>query len=115
MRQKTALMIVIILGFGLIGTGFSAFYEQNELVGEGSDMHILKTTYGFPMRWYGYSQQQAFSANPIPKFYWFSLESLVLDTAFWVVISFFACFAIMKSVNTLRKTRTSKNLSVINI
>jgi len=115
MRQKTALMILIILGFGLIGTGLSAFYEQNELVGKGSNMHILKATYGFPMRWYGYSQQQAFSANPIPKFYWFSLESLLLDAAFWFAISFFACIATMKSVNILRKTRASKTLPVIKI
>jgi hypothetical protein len=38
-------MILIILGFGLIGTGLSAFYEQNELVGKGSDMRILKAIF----------------------------------------------------------------------
>ncbi len=46
---------------------------------------------------------------------WFSLESLLLDAAFWIAITFFVSIATMKLVNILHKTRASKNLSVINI
>jgi hypothetical protein len=50
-----------------------------------------------------------------PFGYWFSLESLILDAAFWFAISFFACLVTMKSVKILRKTIASKILPSINV
>jgi hypothetical protein len=113
MRKKSALIALVILAFGLIGTALSTLYVQNEFLlhtvhfGDPS-AEAWKFSYGFPLGWYGYSQQQVWSANPIPKFYWFSLGSLLLDAAFWVAISFFVSLAAIKSVNILRKTRASK-------
>jgi hypothetical protein len=76
----------------------------------------FKVSYGFPLGWYGHSHTEgsAIPVNGYPETYWFSLGSLLLDAAFWVAISFLVSFAAIKSVNTLYKTRASKNLSVIN-
>jgi hypothetical protein len=124
MRKKTALMILIILGFGLIGTSLSTLYTQNEFnrdIKATTRNDTFKVSHGFPVGWYGYTQTSIwylFHWTPpsiSPKIYWFSPESLLLDAAFWLAISFFVCVATMKSVNILHKRRASKNLSVIDI
>jgi len=124
MRKKSALIALVILALGLIGTGLSALYQQQGWqtteITEDEYMSTFKVSHSFPLSWYGYTQTRMWSTshtnipyNP-PEVYWFSLESLLLDAAFWVAISFFVCIATMKSVNILRKTEASKNLSVVN-
>ena len=55
-KKGTAILVaLIILAFGVIGTGLSAFREQNELIVDGWPMSTLKVAYGFPLGWYGYS------------------------------------------------------------
>jgi hypothetical protein len=125
MRKKSVLIVVVILAFGLIGTGLSALYQQQDWqtteITADKHMSTFKVSHGFPVGWYGYSQTTIWYTShwnaPYipPKIYWFSLESLLLDAAFWVAISFFVCIAAVKLVNKLRKTRASKNLSVVNI
>jgi hypothetical protein len=118
MRKKSVLIALVILAIGLIGTGLSILYVQNEFIGVhigDPSVGIWKFSYGFLLSWYGYSQAVVLAPIPTPKTYWFSLESLLLDAAFWVAISFSLCIATMKSVNMLSKTRASKKLSVINI
>jgi hypothetical protein len=115
MRKKTVLIALIILALGLIGTGFSALYEQGEFIVTNFPMGTRKVSYGFPLMWYGYSYAVVMFPVSTPRLYWFSLESLLLDAAFWFAISFVVCIATMKSVNMLHRTRVSKNLSVINI
>jgi hypothetical protein len=117
MRKKSALIALAILALGLIGTGVSIIYVQNEFIGVhvgDPSVGTWKFSYGFPLSWYGYSQAVVRVPTTTPKTYWFSLESFLLDAAFWIAISFFTCIATMKSVSMLHKTRTSKNLSVIN-
>jgi len=118
MRNKSVLIILVILSIGLIGTGLSALYTQKGYTDFTLGMTItLKTSYGFPLSWHGYSQTSGdvIPVKPLPSFdNWFSLESLLLDAALWFAISFFVTFATIKSVNMLHKTRTSKNLSVTN-
>jgi hypothetical protein len=118
MRKKSALIALVILALGLIGTSLSTLYKQNEHVGDITARIVtFKVSYGFPLSWYGYSRTSMGmpTFSPIPEIYWFSLESLLLDAAFWFAISFSVCIATMKSVNMLRKARASKILSVIDI
>jgi hypothetical protein len=114
LRKKSVLIVLVILAIGLVGTGLSAFYMQNEY---SADTTVTKFTdkisHGFPLGWYGHSD--TWGGIPFSATYWFSLESLLLDAAFWVAISFFVSFGAIKSVNRLHKTRASKNLSVIKI
>ena len=116
MRRKSVLVALVVLAFGLIGTISSGFYVQNQFVKVAST-GIVEASYGFPLGWYGYSQNHSLGREIAVSFkvYWLSLESLLLDGAFWVAISFAVSIAVMKSVNMLRKTRASKILSVINI
>jgi hypothetical protein len=115
-KKRTAILIaVVILALGLIGTGLSALYEQNEFITfEGGPMGTLKASYGFPLSWYGYSQEEVLAPISTPKMYWFSLESFLLDTALWLAISSFVCITAIKSVMVFRKARDSKILSAIN-
>jgi hypothetical protein len=115
MRKKSALIALVILALGLIGTSLSTLLKQNEYIGYPPKVTV-KESYGFPRGWYGYSHIEQMMPVLHPEMvYWFSLGSLLLDAAFWIAISFFVCIATMKSVNMLRKTRASKILSVINI
>jgi len=116
MRKRTLLIASAVIALGLIGAGLSTLYRQNIITDFTGKQGVYKVSYGFPLGWYGHSH----TVGGIPLFpssetYWFSLESLLLDTAFWVAISSIGCVAIIKSMNMLHKTRASKNLSVINI
>jgi hypothetical protein len=124
MRNKTVLIALVVLALGLVGTGLSALYQQQDWqtteITTDKHMETFKESHGFPLSWYGYTQTTIWYLshwnppyNP-PKVYWFSLESLLLDASFWFAISFFVSIAI-KSVSILHKARASKNLSVINI
>jgi hypothetical protein len=106
MRKKSLLIALAILALGLIGTSFSELYVQNQIV-HATNEDTVNVSYGFPLSWHGYSQSylHRMIAVSFPENYWFSLESLLLDAAFWFAISFFLCIATMKSVNILHKTR----------
>jgi len=105
MRKKTVLIALVILAFGLVGTGLSTLYKQNEGIVITLMGFTREVSYGFPFGWYGYS----FTVTGIPDYhwglpplsYWFSLESLLLDVAFWFVISFFVSFVALKSARAL--------------
>ena len=114
-KKGTLILVALaILAFGLIGTGFSGLYVQNQFV-IVANTGIMKVSYGFPLSWHGYSQNYSLQLHPLdwgdvipPKVYWLSLGSLLLDAAFWFAISFFACVATMKSVKILLRTIASK-------
>ena len=97
MRKKTALAILIVLAFSLIGTGLSALREQSEFISYGGGLGTLKVAYGFPLNWIGYSEAQVF-APIFNKIYWFSLESFLMDTGFWLAVSFTAYIVAMELV-----------------
>jgi hypothetical protein len=111
LKKKSVLIALAILALGLVGTVLSAFHMQNESF---SDTTIAKYTvnisHGFPLGWYGHSV--TYGEIPFSATNWFSIESLLLDAAFWIAISFLACIALIKSMNILHKTRASKNLAV---
>jgi hypothetical protein len=116
MRKRTLLVALAILALGLIGTGISTLYRRNIITDFTGKQAVYKVSYGFPLGWYGHLH----ILGGIPIFlssetYWFSLESLLLDAAFWITISSIGCLAIIKSMNMLHKARASENLSVINI
>jgi hypothetical protein len=115
MRRKSVLVVLVILALGIIGTSLSTLYKQNEYIGY-PPADTFKESYGFPLGWHGYSITggSAIPVNPLPKAYWFSLESLLLDVAFWFTASFFVCLAVVKSATTARKA-ASKIMSVINV
>lgn len=113
-KKGTAVLVaLVILAFGLTGTGFSGLYVQNQFV-IVANTGIVKASYGFPLSWHGYLQNYSLQLHPHwgdvnpPKVYWLSLGSLLLDAAFWFAISFFACVATMKSVKILLRTIASK-------
>jgi hypothetical protein len=110
MRKKSVPIALVILEIGLVGTGLSTLYKKNELT---VNPLTYKAFYGFPLSWYGYSEQIVSLDGTMV--YWYSAEFFLIDTAFWFAISFFVSFAAIKSANILRRTRTSKNLSVFNI
>jgi len=115
MKKRTLLIALAVIALGLIGTGLSALYEQNEFIVTNFPMGTTKFSYGFPLGWQGYSIVEVGFPVPdgiIPEIHWFSLESFLLDAAFWVAISSVGCIAIVKSMNMLHKARTSKKLSV---
>ena len=103
MRKKTVLIVLAILALGLIGTGLSALYQQNEYIREpyydpktpAPVIGPIKVSYGFPLGWHGYSLMYIGPRN-FRSEYWFSLESLLLDAAFWIAISSIACIDIIK-------------------
>jgi hypothetical protein len=101
MRKKTVLIALVILALGLVGTGLSALYTRNEYIGE-PPVVTFKKSYGFPLVWHGYSLiYKGWIPYGFPSEYWFSLESLLLDAAFWFVISFFVSFVALKSARAL--------------
>lgn len=114
MRKKTALIVLVILALGLVGASLSALYEHGELTQGTLLGGTFKASYGFPLGWHGYSTN--YGGPPLvypstwPVFYWFSLESFLLDIAFWSAITSFAVFCTM-----FYKTRAFKKLSVIKI
>jgi hypothetical protein len=78
MRTKPVLVALLIITLGIIATLISGLYEQN-LSKEG----LSKMGYGLPLIWHGHS----WIVYPdMPTVYWYSLESFVLDTAFWCFI-----------------------------
>jgi hypothetical protein len=108
-RTAAILVAVVILGLGIIGTGLSTLYEQNEWLILGQ-VATIKVSYGFPVSWYGYSFREG-GATPIyppPRAYWFSLGSFLLDAAFWFAISFFVSIASVKPVKILLRKIGSK-------
>jgi len=119
-KKRTSILIALaILTLGLVGISLSTLYEQyeSEFLGTNFPLGLWKTSYGygFPLGWYGYSftfitgMQVPIGPVPAPpKVYWFSLESLLLDAAFWFAISFSVCVASTKSVEILLKTTASK-------
>jgi len=116
MRNRSVLFVLVILAMGLIGTGLSTLYTQRDDTGVHGLLVVTKVSCGFPIGWYGYSLISGDvlrALPPSPSFYWFSLESFLLDFALWFAVSFFVTFTTLKSVNMLHKTRTSKNLSLI--
>jgi hypothetical protein len=121
MRKKTVLIVLVILAFGLVGTGLSTLYKQNEYVEDIEANRVtVKVSYGFPLSWNGYSYTADIVFQKHTWFWgsassWFSLESILLDATFWIAISFLLYFTVLTSVNMLHKTRASKKLSAINI
>jgi len=112
MRKRTLLVAMAILALGLIGLSLSAQYQQpNELILK--PLWTVKTSYGFPLSWYGYSEQIVSLDGK--SIYWYSVESLLIDSVVWFAISFFVCVATFKSVNISQRTRASRNLSAINM
>jgi hypothetical protein len=116
LRKKNVLIALAIIAIGFVGTGLTTLYKQHEYIDFTGRQATYKESYGFPLGWYGYS----YIVGGVPilspiHVYWFSLLSLLLDAAFWVVISSIGCIAIIRSMNMLHKARASKNLSVINI
>jgi len=116
MKKRTVVVALAIIAIGFVGTGLSTLYKQHDYINFTGRQATYRESYGFPLGWYGYSQTvggipTAFS----PMIYWSSLGPLLLDVGFWIAISFLVSSAAIKSVNTLHKTRASKNLSVINI
>jgi hypothetical protein len=111
MRKRTLAIVLTILAFTVIGTILSTFYTDKY-----QDFVVHRVSYGFPISWHGYEMiggpAQSIAPHPT-EIHWFSLESFLLDIAFWFAISSLAVIVTMKSVNMLRKTRASKKLSVI--
>ena len=121
MRKKTALIVLVILALGLIGTSLSTLYIQSEHVEDFTANTVtVNVSFGFPLAWHGYSRTNDIVFQKHTKFWdsdihWFSSESLLVDVAFWFAISFFVCLIAIKSVNMSHKRVASKNLSVIKI
>ena len=116
LRKKYVLIALAIIAIGFVGTGLSTLYKQHDYINFTGRQATYKESYGFPLGWYGYS----YIVGGVPilspiHVYWFSLLSLLLDTAFWIAISSVGCIAIVKSMNMLHKARATKNLSAINI
>jgi hypothetical protein len=107
-RRKNALIVLVILAFGLIGTGLSAFREQSEFISVGSGLGTWQVAYGFPLGWYGYSEPHLMVVMTPNKIYWFSSESFLLDTAFWLAISSSAFIVAIQLEKMLRKTKAPK-------
>jgi hypothetical protein len=114
MRKKTVLIALVILALGLVGTGLSALYWQQDgqITEKTADkyMFTFKVSYGFPVAWHGYSGTgfswlNSYWGAPLggyyPEIYWFSLGSLLLDAAFWFAISSFVSFVAIASARAL--------------
>lgn len=106
MRNKSALIALVILALGLVGASLSTLYEHDEYSGLLGG--TFKASYGFPLSWHGYSTNYGvpmFNNNlqPVssPVFYWFSLEAFLLDVAFWFGISFFVSLVAIKVARAL--------------
>ncbi len=105
-----------VIALGLIGTRLSTLYRHDEFIGDKTErIGTSEVSYGFPFGWHGYSRIEFGLRVRSPPIYWFLLASLLLDVVFWFATSSVGCIAVIKSMNVLRKTRTSKNMSVINI
>lgn len=111
MRKRTLLIALAVIALGLIFTGFSGLYTVFQLEGNFWS-GISRISYGFPLGWYGHVRRG--HPDGFLPVYWFSLESLLVDAAFWIAISSIGCLATIKSMNMFHKTGASKNLSVIN-
>jgi hypothetical protein len=78
MKTKPVLIVFVIIALGLISTLVSGLYEQNL-----STIGVSKIGYGFPLSWHGHSWIVYLG---MPTVYWFSLDSFVLDAAFWCLV-----------------------------
>jgi hypothetical protein len=116
MRKKTVLIALVILALGLVGTGLSTLYTRYEgtrepyiIKSSGLPITTFKVSYGFPLVWHGYSLiYKGWIPWGFPSEYWFSLESLLLDAAFWFAISFFGSFVAIKSARALNLVATAR-------
>jgi len=79
MSRKLVLIILAVLVSGCIATLISGFYTSDLTHGVGA--HVAG--YGFPLSWLTKSTI-VYPGNPTS--YSLSLESLLLDTAFWSLI-----------------------------
>jgi hypothetical protein len=96
-----------ILALGIIGIILSALYQQqNELI---LTPLTVKVSYGFPLSWHGYLEQTVSLDGKVT--YWYSVEFLLIDTAFWFASSSSICVATLKLVNILHRARASGELS----
>jgi hypothetical protein len=107
MGNRTLIIVLAILVFGSVGTVLSTFYlsiYQNFVV--------YKTSYGFPIGWHGHDLEGGPAQTIDPEMPidvdWFSLESLLLDIAFWFAISSITVVATIKAVNMLHKRRMER-------
>ena len=119
MNKRLLLILLVILAFGLIGVSLSTFYKQSGESSFSLDADFWKTSYGYPFAWHGYSYEEGDviqrSLLPPPPTYWFSLESLLLDVAFWFAVSFFACVATLKSSSVLLGTKVSITYFLVSV
>lgn len=116
MRERTLLIVLMVLALGLVETGLSSLYTQSTIDKLGGTIYIIRVSCGFPFIWYGYEtihQLHMFPQESLPE-YWYSLELLLIDAAFWIAISSIACFVAIRAMNMSHKRKSSK-LSVINI
>jgi hypothetical protein len=106
MRKRIVLIVLTILGLGLVATGLSSLYRQDEYTNFTGRLATYKVFYGFPVGWYGYSELVGGAPilNPI-YVYWYSALSFLLDIAFWIAISSIGCFVILRSVSRLDRTK----------
>jgi hypothetical protein len=111
MKKRSFVIVLIILAFAVIGTVLSTLYTS-----EYRDFVVHNISYGLPISWHGHELVGG-PAYPgfVHEFYWFSLESFLLDIAFWFAISSLVVIATMKSVKMFHKRRASEKLSVINL
>jgi hypothetical protein len=117
MKKKSALIVLVILALGVIGTSLSALYEQVEFIPSlNQPTSTVKVSNGFPLTCHGYSYfvEPEIRLSGPSLTYWFSLGPLLVDAVFWFAISFFVCLAIVRSATAVRKA-ASKILSVINV
>jgi len=113
MRTRILLIALAVLAVGLIGTSLSSLCEnQNEMIEVRPFAPNHWVSFGFPVSWYGY-REQTYPELDGARFYWFSLGSFLVNTAFWIAISTLGYFVVAISINMLHKARASKNLSVI--
>jgi hypothetical protein len=92
MRNKLVLIVFVILASGFVATLVSGFYEQNL-----STLGVSKFGYGLPLSWHGNS----WIVYPtMPTVYWFSLESFILDAAFWCFILAVLAFILLRLLHT---------------
>jgi hypothetical protein len=74
MRKKSALIVLVVLAFGLVGTGLSTFYQQDGyFVNIAASKVTFTVSYGFPLGWHGYSHTDDIGLN---THFWERIPSL---------------------------------------
>jgi hypothetical protein len=107
MRKRTLLIVLSILLLGSLGTILSSFYLSIY-----ANFVVYKTSYGFPIGWHGHESAGGVALEPFYDADWFSLESLLLDIAFWFAISSLAVVATIKAVSMLHKRRMERTKNI---